>query len=67
MNIMLSRSNEYVGGGTYFRDAGLNVRLEFGEFLLHPGAAIHAGTEITEGKRFLMVMFADAKVRCNFY
>lgn len=66
VNIMLSRSNQYVGGGTYFRDADLNVRLEFGEFLLHPGNVVHAGTEITKGTRFLMVLFADTTVGFRF-
>jgi len=62
MNIMLSRSQEYRGGGTYFRDANENVRLEFGEFLLHPGDAVHGGTPITDGTRYLMVIFANEKL-----
>lgn len=63
MNVMLSRSSEYQGGGTYFRDANRNVRLGFGEFLLHPGDAIHAGSNISGGTRFLMVIFANSSAR----
>ena len=61
VNLMMSRSNTYNGGGTYFPDACLNVRLEFGEFLLHPGSCVHGGSKITNGTRFLMVIFANEK------
>ena len=56
-NIMLSRSSDYVGGGTYFPDANATVRLEFGEFLIHPGNLVHGGADISRGTRYLMVMF----------
>jgi predicted 2-oxoglutarate/Fe(II)-dependent dioxygenase YbiX len=62
INVMLSRSNTYHGGGTYFRDVDQNIRLEFGEFLLHPGDAVHGGTSITDGTRYLMVIFANQKM-----
>lgn len=62
INIMLSRSHTYTGGGTYFRDVNQNVRLEFGEFLLHTGDAVHGGTPIKDGTRYLMVIFADEKL-----
>lgn len=61
MNVMLSRSDTYGGGGTFFPEANQNVRLEFGEFLLHPGSAVHGGTPITGGSRYLMVIFAHEK------
>jgi hypothetical protein len=44
---------------TYFPDAGEVVRLQFGEFLLHPGALVHSGVDIAGGTRHLMVMFAQ--------
>jgi hypothetical protein len=40
-NIMMSRSNSYEGGGTFFPDAKATVKLEFGEFLIHPGDLVH--------------------------
>lgn len=59
VNLMLSHSNEYAGGGTYFPSAESVVRLEFGEFLLHPGGLVHGGVNITQGNRMLLVMFVD--------
>ena len=61
MSLMMSKSNQYTGGGTYFQDADTNVRLEFGEFLLHPGSVVHGGTNICDGTRLLMVVFADVE------
>ncbi len=57
MNLMMSRSNTYEGGGTFFPAADENVRLEFGEFILHPGQIVHGGTDISSGSRILMVLF----------
>ena len=42
---------------TYFPDANETVRLEYGEFLIHPGNLVHAGMDITKGTRYLMVIF----------
>ena len=60
-NIMLSRSSSYAGGGTYFPDANQTVRLEFGEFLIHPGNLVHGGIDITSGKRYLMILFTHTE------
>jgi len=98
-NIMLSRSNEYTGGGwvtwgrvifiycvlsnfnyniatslfflmytpsihphrTYFCDVNETVRLEYGEFLLHPGHLVHSGVDIHSGHRYLMIIFAHVE------
>jgi len=57
-NLCLSRNTSYVGGGTFFPDARQVVRLEFGEFLLHPGSLVHSGRPIKNGTRHLMVIFA---------
>ena len=59
VNLMLSRPDDYSGGGTYFPSADTVVRLEFGEFVLHPGGLVHGGVNITQGNRVLMVMFVD--------
>lgn len=48
---MLSRPDEYAGGGTYFRCLEQILRLRQGQVLLHPGALFHAGVDITEGSR----------------
>jgi len=44
---------------TYFPDAREVVRLDFGEFLLHPGSLVHSGMNIQSGTRHLMVIFAQ--------
>ena len=58
-NLVLSRSDTYEGGGTYFPDADAVVRLERGSFLIHPGTLVHGGVNISHGSRYLMVMFMD--------
>ena len=35
------------------------MRLDYGEFLLHRGDRIHGGSDISNGTRYLMVIFAD--------
>jgi len=42
----------------FFPSAQEVVRLEFGEFLLHPGSLVHSGMEVRSGTRRLMVIFA---------
>ena len=64
-NIMMSRSHSYVGGGTYFPVAKATVRLEFGEFLIHPGKLVHAGVDITQGVRTLMILFTHVDERAE--
>ncbi len=48
----------YLPHRTYFPDANTIVRMEYGEFILHPGNLVHAGVDITSGERYLMVLFA---------
>lgn len=60
-NLCLSRSNSYVGGGTMFPAARQVVRLDFGEFLIHPGSLVHGGMNIRAGTRHLMILFANLK------
>ncbi|KAL3808222.1 hypothetical protein ACHAXA_011290, partial [Cyclostephanos tholiformis] len=49
-NIMLSKSNAYSG-----------VRMEYGEFILHPGNLVHGGADIVSGERYLMILFAHTR------
>jgi predicted 2-oxoglutarate/Fe(II)-dependent dioxygenase YbiX len=60
-NLALSKSTDYEGGGTLLADAGTVIRLEQGEFLLHPGSLVHGGMDISSGTRFLLVTFAYLK------
>lgn len=46
---------------TFFPTAREVVRLEFGEFLIHPGSLVHAGMNILHGTRHLMIFFANVK------
>ncbi len=59
-NLVLSSSDSYVGGGTTVAAIGQVIRLEKGEFLLHPGSLIHGGNPITAGTRYLLVTFVDS-------
>jgi hypothetical protein len=59
--LMLSLGNGYSGGGTYFADMDMTVRLERGDLLLHPGPLVHSGLEITGGSRLLLVWFAHLR------
>ena len=56
-NLTLSSCAAYQGGGTYYPAVGDTLRLGQGEFVLHPGSLVHAGTEITAGTRHLLVFF----------
>jgi hypothetical protein len=48
-------------GRTFFPAANEIVRLEFGEFLIHPGSLVHGGMNILHGTRHLMIFFANIK------
>ncbi len=73
LNIPLSSPQDFVGGGTYVegllesdddskdRHNGLPLRMEKGKALCHSSGIMHAGTSITEGERWVMVMFVIAK------
>jgi hypothetical protein len=56
-NLTLSRDGDYQGGGTYYTATGSTLRCAQGEFVLHLGSLIHAGTDITAGTRHLLVFF----------
>mmetsp|Transcript_16502 Transcript_16502/g.34676 ORF Transcript_16502/g.34676 Transcript_16502/m.34676 type:complete len:720 (+) Transcript_16502:94-2253(+) len=56
---MLTRMNEYEGGGTYFRCLKKTIKLQQGQVLVHPGELYHKGIDITCGVRCLLVCFTD--------
>ena len=57
--LMLTRLDEYEGGGTYFRCLKKTFKLKQGQVLIHPGELYHKGLDISNGLRFLIVCFMD--------
>lgn len=57
-NILLSDTNDFEGGGTYFDD-GLTSHLEQGDILIHSSRIKHAGLPIVKGTRYLLVGFIN--------
>jgi len=57
VQLTLSESSDYDGGGTHFPALNSTVRLERGQLLLHPGPLLHAGCNIHRGTRYLLVWF----------
>ena len=64
INILLSDTKDFEGGGTYFND-GLTVFLEQGDVLVHSGKVKHSGLPITKGTRYIMVAFVTIEVKLN--
>lgn len=64
INILLSDTKDFEGGGTYFND-GLTVFLEQGDVLVHSGKVKHSGLPITKGTRYIMVAFVVIDVKLN--
>jgi hypothetical protein len=57
-NILLSNTNDFEGGGTYFDD-GLIMKGEQGDLIVHGGRIKHSGLPITKGTRYLLVGFLN--------
>ena len=65
-NIALTAGHTYQGGGTTFVRAGRNVRVDnVGDTLIHGAKVEHAGSQITDGARYLLVGFTELQARCN--
>ena len=64
INILLSDTKEFEGGGTYFDD-GLTMFLEQGDILVHSGKVKHAGLPVTKGTRYIMIAFVTIEVKVN--
>lgn len=59
INILLSDPMcDFKGGGTFFED-GITTHLTQGDLIVHSSQTKHAGVEITEGRRYVLVFFID--------
>jgi hypothetical protein len=58
VNILLSDPSDFTGGGTYFED-DITIKLNQGDMLIHSSNSKHAGLEITQGKRYVLVFFIN--------
>ena len=61
INIALSDSADYTGGGTLIEASGDVVRMEMGHAALHASGVRHAGHHITAGTRWVMVLFVFSR------
>lgn len=57
LNIGLSSSSEYTGGGTWFQHSGQVLSTEQGHGLLHAGRLPHSGVPVGSGVRCQLVLF----------
>ena len=64
INILLSDTKDFEGGGTYFND-GLTVFLEQGDMVVHSGRVKHSGLPVTKGSRYILVAFINLKIDDN--
>jgi hypothetical protein len=62
VNIALNDPSEYQGGGTILEAlSNTPIRLEKGHALIHPGDVRHAGSTVTSGTRYVLVLFLVSK------
>lgn len=65
LNIALSSPDDFENGGTYVEGLqnhdGLPLRIDQGKLLCHASGVQHAGTAITSGERWVLVLFVIAK------
>mmetsp|Transcript_21746 Transcript_21746/g.53924 ORF Transcript_21746/g.53924 Transcript_21746/m.53924 type:complete len:394 (+) Transcript_21746:150-1331(+) len=62
VNIALNDPAEYEGGGTTVEAfSETPIRLQKGHALIHPGDVRHAGSTITSGSRYVLVLFLMSK------
>jgi len=65
LNIALSSPHDFEGGGTYIEGLedhnGLPLCIERGNVLCHSSGIMHAGTSISAGERWVLVLFVIAK------
>jgi hypothetical protein len=63
LNVALSPSSDYVGGGTYFEALGEYLHQEQGHVTCHAGGTMHAGNAISSGERWILVLFVSDETR----
>jgi len=65
LNIALSSPDDFEGGGTYIEGLenhnGLPLCIDRGKVLCHSSGIMHAGTAISAGERWVLVLFVIAK------
>lgn len=59
-NLLLSNTNSFLGGGTYFED-GITIKPSQGDLTIHCGKTKHGGLPITNGVRYILVGFLELK------
>ena len=57
VNVALSESSEYTGGGTWFEHSGETLLAERGEAVMHAGGLRHCGVPVASGSRYQLVLF----------
>ena len=57
LNVALSPVTDYEGGGTYIEALDEVLRIDQGHLLSHAGSVMHAGNAISEGERWVFVLF----------
>jgi hypothetical protein len=57
VNVMLSATDDFGGGGTYIKAIDETINLQQGEMLIHLGDLEHAGVDISSGVRRLLIAF----------
>ena len=59
-NVLLNPESDFCGGGTYFKHTDDVVEIMQADCVIHSGTVLHAGRDITRGKRYLLVGFVEA-------
>lgn len=57
INVALSETSDFTGGGTWFQHNGETVVAGRGEAVVHPGILRHCGVPVESGSRYQLVLF----------
>ena len=57
VNVALTDSSRFTGGGTWFQHADEIVVADRGEVVMHAGAVPHCGVPVASGERYQLVLF----------